>query len=976
MTFFTVSRSGIAAAAVSCAALWVASTAAAFDLPDTRAGLGWDKRVTRGTLDNGFQFVFLDSRTVQGGSKDRIQATLLVDAGARDETDDQHGVAHMVEHMVFREARGLKSTVRDELFALGLKQGREFNAMTSDQLTRYMINMPMPETASLKRVFNALEKLAFHAEIIPNKWEAERNIVREEWRGKLSHRQRINDKKKALLRTGFARPPRPVIGTLASINDTQTDKIQQFYSDWYAPNNMALVVMAPMKADAFKAMITPIFSSVAPKALPTRQARDPKLTDGLQVALLTDPENQLDRVAMMFRFPEENDGSEQAARQHLIRYMARSLLSDQISRQKVRLPKGVRQLSMTKSEVGDSTAILGVAVNVDAGKEHAGLTAILTELEAIQRYGISEADFEQEKARVKTVAQQNQQAAKERGDLWMVKMVDAVSRNTVLFDPIGSNQKAIERLDGIKRDDINQEIRRWLTAKDQIIYVQRSAAQKGHPLPNPDSVAETRAYLKQQVLPKLVKHKASVQARELAPSSHIASSTLLSREETTGISEWTLENGDRLVLLVQTPEPTDTANKTRVRAVSAAGYEQLSENPTDALVANIMVQSGLRGWTAAELKDWEKRHKAYLSVEHSQDRLVVDGTAPNDELGALLAMYRAHVLKAQVKPDVLEQWQRNMERYIATRDQRPSEVFNKTLLEKRFGPQPYDGLQRADLETLTPNQLETRWQRMTQFPTTFYIQTSLPESVVMSQVNQYLGDIPRDGALQSTVEKRAFHLSKGVERIELSNNTIPRANYRLLARAPLKWTPKTAVQVGFLSDQLAAYLKRVLRTQAQGVYQVSVDLTLQPVARFYPALDNPQEAELSTFAALSVRFSAAPERVDALAKEVEQALGNWYQVITPESVERAKAAFRIAEKGRLNPQSETWLHRLQLSLEQYGDSRYLQEMHQLEQAFEPVALMQLAKQLSWEDQVIGIQRPKDGQMDTRDSGSVKGGAHE
>lgn len=103
--------------------------------------LSWDKRIVRGTLDNGFQYYIFDSRQESDYPEQLTMATLLVKAGAMDEEQDQLGVAHMVEHMVFHETRDFPQGARGALTELGLKQGRDFNAMTNSENTRYMINL-------------------------------------------------------------------------------------------------------------------------------------------------------------------------------------------------------------------------------------------------------------------------------------------------------------------------------------------------------------------------------------------------------------------------------------------------------------------------------------------------------------------------------------------------------------------------------------------------------------------------------------------------------------------------------------------------------------------------------------------------------------------------------------------------------------------------------------------------------------------
>lgn len=72
-------------------------------LPEADAPLPWDDRVSQGTLANGLQYRLVRETTQAG----RLDVRLTVNAGSVDEADDQIGVAHLVEHLVFHSRAGL-----------------------------------------------------------------------------------------------------------------------------------------------------------------------------------------------------------------------------------------------------------------------------------------------------------------------------------------------------------------------------------------------------------------------------------------------------------------------------------------------------------------------------------------------------------------------------------------------------------------------------------------------------------------------------------------------------------------------------------------------------------------------------------------------------------------------------------------------------------------------------------------------------
>jgi len=89
-------------------------------LPEPDAPLPWDPQVTQGTLANGMQYRLVRESAQPG----RLDLRMTVNAGSVDEADDQVGVAHLVEHLVFHSRAGHAENVRARMVGLGWVQGR------------------------------------------------------------------------------------------------------------------------------------------------------------------------------------------------------------------------------------------------------------------------------------------------------------------------------------------------------------------------------------------------------------------------------------------------------------------------------------------------------------------------------------------------------------------------------------------------------------------------------------------------------------------------------------------------------------------------------------------------------------------------------------------------------------------------------------------------------------------------------------
>src|SRR5688572_22847240 len=101
--------------------------------------LPFDSSVVRGTLPNGLTY-FIRRNT---RPENRVMLQLAIKAGSVDETDDQQGLAHFLEHMAFNGSRRFKpGELIAALEATGARLGPHVNAYTSFDETVYMFQLP------------------------------------------------------------------------------------------------------------------------------------------------------------------------------------------------------------------------------------------------------------------------------------------------------------------------------------------------------------------------------------------------------------------------------------------------------------------------------------------------------------------------------------------------------------------------------------------------------------------------------------------------------------------------------------------------------------------------------------------------------------------------------------------------------------------------------------------------------------------
>lgn len=191
------------------------------------------------TLANGLSIV---SKNIPGTKS----ATLgyFINTGSYDEKEFPSGLAHFVEHMMFKGTKYRNSKEISEDFDF---IGAMTNAYTSHRLTKYYCHIPFDVS---EKALNFLNDLVWNSTYPINEIEKERNVILEE------HKM-ISDKpsqrvfQNATNHIYKDHPERQdIIGTVESIKSISRDDIVRFVDAFYQPNNMMLVATGNVDHDA------------------------------------------------------------------------------------------------------------------------------------------------------------------------------------------------------------------------------------------------------------------------------------------------------------------------------------------------------------------------------------------------------------------------------------------------------------------------------------------------------------------------------------------------------------------------------------------------------------------------------------------------------------------------------------------------------------------------------------------------------
>lgn len=212
------------------------------------------------TLENGLQVVVVTDRRVPV-----VSHMLWYKVGAADEPEGLSGIAHLLEHLMFK---GTKDVPQGEFSRIVASNGGQENAFTSYDYTAYFQNIAADRLELVMRMeADRMRNLV----LTPEQVAPEKLVVLEE------RSERVENDPAAILAeeaqaVQFLNHPyrRPIIGWQTEIEALDAEAVLAFYRQWYAPNNAVLVVTGDIDAAELRPLAERTYGKIDHAEVPAR----------------------------------------------------------------------------------------------------------------------------------------------------------------------------------------------------------------------------------------------------------------------------------------------------------------------------------------------------------------------------------------------------------------------------------------------------------------------------------------------------------------------------------------------------------------------------------------------------------------------------------------------------------------------------------------------------------------------------------
>jgi zinc protease len=834
-----------------------AVVAGAHDAPLT-AAVPVDPRITVGTLPNGMRYYI----RVNKQPLNRAELRLVVNAGSVLEDDDQRGLAHFVEHMAFNGTKNFpKQDVIAFLQSTGMRFGAHINANTSFDQTVYELQIPTDSPEVIDRSLLILEDWASAVSFEPSEIDKERGVILEEWRTGLGADARILDAQLPVLLKDSRYAERLPIGKPEIIRTFPYERLKKFYTDWYRPDLMAVIVVGDFDPTVIETLIKKHFSSIpaatSPRPRPVFPVPD---QPGTRYTIATDPEATRTTVGISTTMAARDQTTLGAYRQQTIERTFAGLLSARLSEMAQKPGAPFLDAQTSRGLFVQSAEVTTLIALVPDGGVEKGLAALFTEADRVARFGFTQTELDRYRL---TMMKIFEQLASSPDEHTSESLADEFIRNFMQQEPIPgiAYEYALVRrfMPEITLADVNSLARDWVADRNRVVSV--SAPKKdGVPVPTEAALA---AIVKNAGGGELTAYVDTVSATPLLDP--VPKPGTIAKEETkpSGITEWRLSNGVRVVL-----NPTTfKQDEILMRAFSPGGTSLAPD--ADFVAAEtadtIVSQGGLGKLSAIDLSKKLAGKAAIVRPDIDEMTEGLNGRALRRDLETMFQLIYLTFTQPRADPEVFRASTGQLNAALANRQALPETAFEDALTAAvtqdhlRARPLTLDAVSQMNLDKSMAF-YKDRYADASDFTFVFVGSFDLP--TIRPLVERYLGSLPALNRKEVGKDVGIRTPTAVVEKL-VTKGTTPKSQVGVVFTGPFQNNPKNRMSIRTMADTLAGNLQRVLREDLGGTYGVSVvpSFTKRPVEEYR----------------VSITFACDPARTDDLVKALFAVVDDYKQ---------------------------------------------------------------------------------------------------
>ena len=788
-----------------------------------------DPAVKVGKLENGMTYYIRHNDKPEK----RAEFYLATNVGAIQETPDQDGLAHFLEHMCFNGTKNFPGkTLLNWLESIGAQFGANINASTGVEQTQYMLNnIPLVRESVVDTCLLIMHDYSHFVNCDPEEIDAERGVILEERRTRRNASWRIREKSYPYYFGDSKYATTSIIGSQENLQTFKPQSLLDFYHTWYRPDLQALIVVGDVDVDQVEAKIKTIFADIPAVENPTPKAviTVPGNVEPM-VGIITDPEAPSTSIELIWKHearPLMLNNTVQGLMIDLIQSVVGGVMQERFS--DIVSRPGAPFIDAYLS-IGSACTTLDMAmgqVSVKEGEVLSGLKAYMTEIEKMKRFGFTEAEIDRAKVEIVSSYESNAKRADSRKNSELVpELINNFFLNYSYMEPQQEYQLVQALLEQIPAELIN-EFAKSLITEENFVLLYKAPEKEGLVHPTESQLLEVVESVENM---EIQAPESEEIAAELLDSSALKGSKVKkSKNILYGATQWELKNGVKVILL-----PTEyEKDRIMFQIVKDGGFSLVEDEDLVSFESNLYSMysnlNGVSSFNGTTLSKMLAGKKVSVSPSIGSLSSSISGSSTVKDFETALQLMYLYYTDPRFDEDAFANAVSSLNALLPNVMNQPEYQLQKQLYKTLYNDNPRNvfvdetTVSRASLATI---ERVTRSLYSDAAGATMYIVGNFDIDAVKPLVEKYVGSLPKGKKATHWVD-RNVDLSKDnkVNDFKVDMQT-PKSTVLQVLRSDIPYTRAASVAASALNYILDMIYVETLREEEGGTYGASVSVSL------------------------------------------------------------------------------------------------------------------------------------------------------
>ena len=790
-----------------------------------------DPNVRFGKLQNGLTYYIRHNEN----PAERAEFWIVNRVGSVLEEENEHGLAHFLEHMAFNGTTHFpNNSIPNYMATIGVR----INAHTSRDRTTYEIpNVPTVREGIVDSCLLVLHDWSSQIALTDDKIEKERKIIREEQRRGYDATRRMYEKRASIALAGSRYANSSPLGTVEVIENFKPDDLRNFYRRWHRPDLQAIIVVGDIDVNKIESKIKTLFGNIpapspdAPKRIyfPVPDNKEPI------IAVVTDPEADTRTVLISFKHdpvPDSLKNTEDAWRTAYLRQMASSMMNARLSELAKKTPMLFSKASAGfGSYYGAKTKDTWRLSATSRSGLDIAIETLLEEMERVLRFGFTPVEYERAKAKyISGIEQYYNERNNIKNNTFVNEYIAHFTDNESSVDEKFGFELKRRIADNQTVEQVNDYLKNFISDENRVVMMSGPENRK---YPSETEVFNAMALVKNAELTPYEETLSDEPLVSNLPKKGKIES--INENAIFGTKELLLSNGVRVSL-----KKTDfRKDEIRFSAIAEGGLSliDVKDLPSGRLMNDVLPLGGLGNFNPTDLSKKLAGERASVTFTANRYDQRFSGNSTVKDVETLLQLLYLNFTAPRQNSAAYQDFLKRKENIIknSLRSKNPADAFNDSINKARYVDNPYSNpytladLEKADYNCIIQLYKEKFVSDASSYHFTFV--GNFDEDILLPLIEQYIASLPatnakttwRDVGVKTRAGEHHFVFEKKME--------VPKATVYSLWSGDVPYTLRNIVLQSAVMDIMRFVYREKIREEQGGTYGVSVDGGLSKIPK-------------------------------------------------------------------------------------------------------------------------------------------------